>query len=399
MDKHASAAELVRYGMPYRPVIATRPHLLRRAATFFMQHFPGKTLYAVKANDTPEVIEELYRAGIRAFDVASLTEIQQLKAYDKAELYLMNPVKPRYVISEAYHNYGVRNFSLDSLDELNKILEETGNAKDLNLFVRVSCNGKGAQIALDDKFGVCDEDAYQLLMATRKAALKLGVAFHVGSQAMVPERYGEALNAVSAMIAKSGVLPDVIDVGGGFPSVYPGLTPPPLSSYMSMIETAFEKMNVVETCELLCEPGRALVAEASSLFVRVEHRKGQHLYINDGSYGCLHDAAHYGFVFPARLVRADGGSLGTLQPFALYGPTCDSADFMPGPFYLPSDVREGDFIEIGQLGAYGRVMTTLFNGFGRYEYVELEDEPIMSMYGTERSVENIEGLVALQKHI
>ncbi len=399
MDKYASAEELVRAGMPHRPVIATRPHLLRRAASFFKQHFPGKVLYAVKANDAPAVIEELYQSGIKAFDVASLVEIQKLQSYSNAELYLMNPVKPRYVISEAYHNYGVRNFSLDSHSELTKILEETGNAKDLTLLVRVSCNGEGARIALDDKFGISDEAACDLLMAARKAAVRLGVTFHVGSQAMEPERYSEALTSISSLIARSGVLPDIIDVGGGFPSIYPGLTPPPLTSYMNVIDAAFEKMNVVDTCELLCEPGRALVAEAGSMVVRVEHRKGQHLYINDGSYGCLHDAAHYGFVFPAKLLRPDTPPLGTLQPFAFYGPTCDSADYMPGPFYLPDDVQEGDFIEIGQLGAYGKVMTTLFNGFGRYKYVELEDEPIISMYGEEQHEANIEKIVAFEKHV
>jgi ornithine decarboxylase len=66
--------------------------------------------------------------------------------------------------------------------------------------------------------------------------------------------------------------------------------------------------------------------------------------------------------------------------FALYGPTCDSADYLPGPFVLPDCVREGDYIEIGQIGAYGRAMASRFNGFGEYDEVILRDEPMLSMY-------------------
>ncbi len=380
MDRFSSALAVLSNTSPLRPVIVHRPHVLRRSARFFLNNFPGKTLYALKANNDPFVVDQLYRAGIRSFDVASLAEIEQLEVYPDAELYLMNPVKPRYVIAEAYHNFGIRNFALDSKSELEKILTETGNAKDLGLFIRLSCKNDGAQIALEDKFGASEEDAEELMMLVRKSALKLGICFHVGSQSMAPERYSEAMDAISALIARTGVLPDVIDVGGGFPSVYPGMTPPPLSVYMNAIESSFERMNVVETCELLCEPGRSLVAEAGAVVVRVEHRKGQSLYINDGSYGCLHDAAHYGFIYPTRLIREPGGPLGALHPFALYGPTCDSADYMPGPFYLPSCAQEGDYIEVGQLGAYGQVMGTQFNGFGVYDSVILEDEPIMSIY-------------------
>lgn len=397
MDKFSSALAFLSDTFPVRPVIVNRPHVLRRSARYFLKNFPGKTLYAVKANNDPFVVNELYQAGVRAFDVASITEIEQLQVYPDAELYLMNPVKPRHIISEAYHNFGVRNFSLDSRYELEKILTETNNAKDLGLFIRVTCKSDGAQIALEDKFGASGDDATELLMLARKSALKLGICFHVGSQAMAPERYAEAMEAISGLIARSGVLPDVIDVGGGFPSVYPGMTPPPLSIYMKTIEAAFEKMNVVETCELICEPGRSLVAESGSVIVKVEHRNGQSLYINDGSYGCLHDAAHYGFIYPTRIIKKQGGPLGTMQPFALYGPTCDSADYMPGPFYLPDCIQEGDYIEIGQLGAYGQVMSTLFNGFGLYEKVLLDDEPIMSMYEAFPADQVMPGIIAVKK--
>jgi ornithine decarboxylase len=123
------------------------------------------------------------------------------------------------------------------------------------------------------------------------------------------------------------------------------------------------------------------VAESESVIVRVDARRGNALYVNDGAFGTLFDAAYCGFRFPARLLRSSGRKGGKgLVEFSLYGPTCDSDDYMPGPFMLPNSVREGDYIEIGQVGAYGRVFASPFNGFGQYDEVILTDEPMLSMY-------------------
>ncbi len=138
-----------------------------------------------------------------------------------------------------------------------------------------------------------------------------------------------------------------------------------------------------ENVRLMCEPGRALVAEAESLIVRVDARRGNNLYINDGSYGMLFDAAHLGFIFPARLVSRDIEPSEQLQPFELWGPTCDSIDYMKGPFMLPASVDEGDYIEISNMGAYARAIAGRFNGYGEYDEVILLDEPMLTMYGAE----------------
>ena len=381
MGAFESATELLRTCSPVKPVVMLRPNAVRSAALWFQEHFPGRVLFALKANNMPDVVTELYRSGIKSFDVASISEIRQISNYSDVEIYLMNPVNPRAVIAEAYYEHGVRNFCLDCPQELEKILEVTNRAKDLNLFVRIACESFGAQIALENKFGVSQRQAVDLLLAARSASVRLGITFHVGSQSMIPESFSQALDNVSTLITHAGVLPEMIDVGGGFPSIYPGMAPPSLKTYINAIHTAFERMNVFETCELMCEPGRALVAESGSLLVQVVQRKGSSLYINDGAYGALHDAAHYGFVYPTRLVRPAQAPFGVLKPFSFYGPTCDSADYMQGPFLLPECIEEGDYIEIGQLGAYGHVMGTRFNGFGDYDYALLEDQPMISMYG------------------
>jgi ornithine decarboxylase len=380
MDVFTSAAELLRHRRPERPVLALRPHAALRAANWFLANFPGRVLYAAKANDASPIIDALVDAGIRSFDVASLVEIERLAGVRGAELYFMNPVKSRGAIVRAYRDFGVRDFAFDSDEELDKIVAETSGAKDLTLFLRVACPNTHSLIPLEGKFGVSSEEAPALLLRARQIARRLGITFHVGSQAVVPAAFGEVLRQIGRLIVASGVMVDAIDIGGGFPSRYPHSDPPELASFMEEIVRAADELAVKHSCELLCEPGRALVAETESVIVRVDARRGNALHVNDGAFGTLFDAAYSGFRFPARLVAIARRRTKPVTEFTLYGPTCDSSDYLPGPFVLPACVREGDYIEIGQVGAYGRVLANRFNGFGEYDEVMLTDEPMLSMY-------------------
>jgi ornithine decarboxylase len=298
----------------------------------------------------------------------------------------MHPVKSRRAIATAYHDHGVKTFALDTHEELAKILEATDGAPDLTLIVRLAVSAEGAAYSLSGKFGVEIHEAASLLLATRRATEgRMGVSFHVGSQCMRPTAFQAAMAQANRAIVRAGVLVDIVDVGGGFPSVYPGMMPPDMADYIDSIDRGFAEMSVHEDTELWCEPGRALVAEASSILTKVELKKGDALYLNDGSYGSLFDAAHAKWPFPVKLFRGEGGEAveveGNLRPFRFYGPTCDSLDHMPGPFWLPDDIREGDYIEIGMLGAYGIAMNTRFNGYGDAETVVVQDAPMASMFG------------------
>jgi ornithine decarboxylase len=393
MEKFASAAHLVASRKPEKPVLAARPHVAARAARFFLDNFPGDIAYAYKANSSPFLIGALYGAGIRNFDVASLPELEDAATIPGAHLHFMHPVKSRESIRRAYHVYGIRVFALDTEDELKKIVEETsgtgGPARDLELFVRLAVPAMNSRVPLERKFGIAGQKAARLMMKARQVAYKLGVTFHVGSQTTTPDAYIHALEEVGRLIGMSGVTVDALDVGGGFPSVYPDSQPAPLTAFMAAIKEGIDKLPVREDVHLVCEPGRALVAEAESIIVRVDLRRGNDLFINDGSYGVLFDAAHLGFIYPAQLVGREISANETLVPFELWGPTCDSIDHMKGPFFLPSSVREGDYIEIGNVGAYGRALAGDFNGYGRYEDTILLDEPLMSMYGTSRGVGSV----------
>ena len=390
MDKHHTPLGLVRERSPERPVALVRPDTVALAARWFRDNFKGDVFYAVKANPSPWVIRTLAENGVNAFDVASIPEVKLVAEHAPgARMAFMHPVKSRSAIAEAYFGYGVRTFALDTHEELAKLLEATNGARDLNLMVRLAVHAEGAAYSLSGKFGVDQREAPSLLLAARQATDELmGVSFHVGSQCMRPTAFQAAMAQAGRALVRAGVFADVIDVGGGFPSVYPGMVPPDMADYIAAIDRGFAEMPVSETTELWCEPGRALVAESSSILTKVELKKGDALYLNDGSYGSLFDAAHTKWPFPVKLYRGAGEDAheveGPLKPFRFYGPTCDSLDHMPGPFWLPEDVREGDYVEIGMLGAYGVAMTTRFNGFGDVETVAVEDAPMASMFGLAR---------------
>ena len=391
MHHNLDASAVVRALSPDEPVILNRPHAAARAARFFATKFPGKSLYAVKANPSADLIAILWDEGITHYDVASIAEVRLVRGVlPTATLCFMHPVKTASAIREAYFTHGVRTFSLDTREELEKIVAATvdvdGNpASDLRLCVRLRVSSEYSELSLASKFGIDLADAGPLLQETRQVADWLGVCFHVGSQAMTPFAYVQALERVRAAIADAGVVIDMIDVGGGFQSVYPGMEPPPLEDYFAIIHRHFEALPIAYNAELWCEPGRALSAEYNSLIVKVAKRRGKELFINDGAYGALYDAAHVAWRFPVKCIAAaDGERSDVLEDFAFYGPTCDDADFMEGPFQLPADIKAGDYIEIGMLGAYGAAMRTAFNGFGQGDVVSVTDEPMASLYTGER---------------
>ena len=381
-----SVDALVAVARPEEPMHCLRPAAIAAASAAFVRGFPGETLYAVKCNPEPAVLRAVWEGGVRHFDCASATEVVLVRTmFPEAGIHFMHPVKARGAIREAWGRHGVQDFVLDTAEELAKILTETGGdaAQGLGLFVRLALPKGVARYDLSGKFGAEAAEAAALLRAARPHAARLGLHFHVGSQCLDPLAWRRAMALAGEVIRAAGVPLEVVDVGGGFPVAYPDVTPPPLGAFFAEIEAAFEALDLPGAV-LWAEPGRALVAGGGSVVVQVQQRRGAELYVNDGVYGALSDAGAPGFHFPCRLVRPEGEAADALQGFALYGPTCDSADRMAGPFWLPADVREGDWIEIGQLGAYGACLRTAFNGFDRARLVEVRDRP---MLGDEIEVE------------
>ena len=383
MQKFKSVEELVNQLKPEKPVYCIRKKPILSASKFFQKNFPGKILYAVKTNPHPEIIKTLIKSGINQFDVASIEEIKAVRKFSQsAKCSFMHTVKSRESITEAYFKYGIKTFALDTKDELVKIIESTSNAKDLELFVRVSVSNEHAEIDLSKKFGALNSEATGLLRLVKQHSSKVGLSFHVGSQCMHPISYTKGINEIGNLIKKTKIIPDYINVGGGFPTIYPDLIPQSLNNYMDEIKKGIKNLKIENLPEIICEPGRALVAESGSTIVRVNLKKKQKLYINDGTYGTLFDAGTPNIVFPSKMIKDISNKIISkkLTAFDFYGPTCDSMDYMKGPFLLPNNIKENDYIELGQLGAYGLTFRTQFNGFFSDEIYEVEDNPIMSLY-------------------
>jgi ornithine decarboxylase len=386
MQKFNSVDELVNKVQPVNPIYCIRPDSIKTACKWFKNNFPGKVIYAVKTNPNETVIKHIFESGIHHFDVASINEIKLIKKiYPESKAYYMNTIKSRDHIKEAYFKYKIKDFALDSKDELQKIIEATENAKDLTLYVRVSISNEHAEIDLSQKFGAPPSEALGLLRLAKAHANKVGLSFHVGSQCMHPISYAKGIRDLGAIIKKTKIIPDIINVGGGFPSIYPDLNPQPLEDYINEIKKAFNSLKLENKPKLMCEPGRALVAESGSTVIKVVLRKKQKLYINDGTYGSMFDAGVPNFVLPMRMIPNGRVTSKKLTSYSLYGPTCDSIDYMKGPFILPNNLKEGDYMEVGQLGAYSLTFRTKFNGFYSDQIFEVQDKPIMSIFDKENS--------------
>lgn len=392
MQKFKSVEELVNQLRPDKPVYCIRKKSILSASKFFQKNFPGKILYAVKTNPHPEIIKTLLKSGISQFDVASVEEIKAVRKFDQvSKCSFMHTIKSREDISEAYFKYGVKTFALDTKDELVKIIESTSNAKDLELFVRVTVSNEHAEIDLSKKFGAINSEAVGLLRLVKQHSKKIGLSFHVGSQCMHPISYSKGISEIANIIKKTKIVPDYLNIGGGFPTIYPDLIPPSLKSYFDEIKKGLKNLKIEKLPEIICEPGRGLVAESGSTIVRVNLRKKQKLYINDGTYGTLFDAGTPNIVFPSKMIKDNSNKIISkkLTAFDFYGPTCDSMDYMKGPFLLPNNIKENDYIELGQLGSYGLTFRTQFNGFYSDKIYEVEDNAIMSLYNKDSNKDTL----------
>lgn len=362
---------------PDNPVYCLRPQELARSAAHFLDLFPGRVLYAVKCNPHPEILQAFYNAGIRHFDTASLTEVATIREqFADADCYFMHPVKSRAAIRTAHDVYRVDHYVIDHEKELQKLVEVTGGGDGRVVIVRIKTPQHDAAFKLSEKFGIEPEGAVELLSKVSREGFQTGLAFHVGSQIRTPQAFVEALEVVKDISERANVHLHYLDVGGGFPASYVGEQTDGLETFVQAIRTAREKVKLRGDCTLMCEPGRAMVASGVSLVAQVHLRKDDALYINDGIYHSLGEALQVGLQYPMRGIRLKSPFSNNMKPFRLFGPTCDSTDVLPYTVDLPEDIEEGDWIEMGQMGAYTNSMTTRFNGFFAETYVTVDTPPL-----------------------
>jgi ornithine decarboxylase len=357
-----SGAEAVLSALrPTDPLLLLRTGAATAAARDAIRTFPGTVAYAVKVCDHPEVLRALAAGGVREWDVASIHEINAVRAVQpNAVLHYMNPVKSREHIAEAY-DMGVRNFAFDCQAELRKIAECTRGDRGVLPVLRLTVPNDGARFPLDTKFGCPEDEAVRLIGLAVAMGYRYGLTFHVGSQCEDASAWEIATTMACRTAQRAGVTPEVIDIGGGFPTQFRG-TEPDFATCIAGAKRALDRAMPDFRGTFQCEPGRVLAAPSASVLVRVELRKEGALFLNDGYYGLLTELKWMTGVHPVRRLGCEGHPA-KLAPFAFYGPTCDSVDAMDGPYWLPADTDEGDWIEVSLMGAYSTVLVTKFNGF------------------------------------
>lgn len=359
----ADVASMLRALRPSRPVYCIHPGLYAAAAREFLAGFPGRVLYAVKANDHPAVLRLLHRAGVAHFDCASLPEIELIHVYcPGAAAYFMIPARLRGAAGEAQKRFGVRHFMIDHASGLEPLADEIDMERTV-VFARMATHHASAMQELSSKFGAPPEEIPDLLRSIAGTGAEPALAFNVGTGVTSPEAYAYAIDLARQALETSALPVRLVDIGGGFPKSYPGFTVPPLADYFSVIRAAAARLPLAAGGEILGEPGRALAASGLSAVVEVLLRKDERLYLNDGMYGIFWELRFRGHErYPARAFREGEALAGETRSFRLFGPTCDATDVLPGRVELPADIRPGDHVEFSNIGAYSLAGRTRFNG-------------------------------------
>jgi ornithine decarboxylase len=370
----ASVEELVRSKTSDTPVFCVHPRAVRATARFFVERFPGTVLYAVKANPDPNIVGWMVEGGITAFDTASIREIALCRGVlADSHCSFNHPVKPRAAIRAAYRDWGIRDFVVDHIAELDKLVEEVGS--DLIVQVRVAAPNPSATISFNAKFGATPAEACALLRAVRDRGAQAAISTHVGYQTLDPQAFARALQLLGAVLAESGVQAQYVNLGGGFPSV---LMPAGkrLDDFLATITQVYRDDSHLSTLPLRCEPGSALAHPGGGVLAQVQLVKSGGIYLNDGVYGALSELMHTKIQPPTRVFTPSGESRsGPLRPYTVFGPTCDSFDTLPAAFELPSTIREGDWLYLSTMGAYSHILITDFNGVGDHDYAIIDDAP------------------------
>ena len=340
-----------------------RAALEERVAAF--RAFPGLVTYAVKANPDPLVLGALDLDG---FDVASPEEIALVRqTHPRAALHYNNPVRSKAEIAGALAR-GVRSFAVDDPGELDKLIA-AGAGAGTEVSVRLRTGGLGAVYEFGSKFGATPEEGAQLLRRVADAGFSPSLTFHVGTQNTDPRAWSLAMAEAAGVARSAGVPLHRLNVGGGFPASRKG-DACDLSPFFAAIREARDGFD--DAPELVCEPGRALVADAFLYAVAVKSVRPGRVYLDDGIYGGLSEfvSMHLPRV---RVVTAEGRPRrGASAPVTVFGPTCDSLDRLPGEVSLPGDIAEGDWLLFDGMGAYLTGVTTRFNGYGARDTVEVQ---------------------------
>ena len=363
-EEFADVGKLLSTECPKEPVYCVFPHVYRETAKEFLRGFPGRVLYAVKANAEPTVLRLLLEAGVRHFDCASLPEIELIDAMDPASSkYFMIPTRIRGAAETAQEKHGVRHFMVDHLSGLSQLVKEIDASRAV-IFARMAVHHESAMEDLSARFGASPEEMPALLEAIRDSGAEPALAFNVGSSVTDPEAYRHAMSITKSVLEKLPFQLRLIDVGGGYPKSYPDFIVPELGEYFRAVAESVVALPLADNAEVLGEPGRALAAPGMSAVVEVLLRKDDRLFINDGMFGVFWLLRIDGpDSFPVRTYRNGEPLEGETMEFQINGPTCDSTDTLPGLVPLPVDISAGDYLEFGNIGAYSISGRTDYNGY------------------------------------
>ena len=333
--------------------------------------YPHKVCYSVKANSSLAVLNFLAKLG-SGFDIVSGGEMERVLCAGggPSDVVFSGVGKSKSEIQRALQ-IGVSCLNLESESELYRVAEIASElAVKAPIAIRINPDVDPlthpyiATGLRDNKFGVAMQEALGVFKhAADMGSIEIkGVACHIGSQLTETGPFVDALEKVVDFVeqlTRHSIDLEHLDIGGGLGIHYRDENPPDPETYTGAVIEVLERRG----CRLpvVIEPGRAIVGNAGVLLTQVEYLKhGDHrnfAVVDAGMNDLLRPALYQGFheIVPLQ----EQGSTSCPRVYDVVGPVCESADFLGHKRSLA--IAEGDLLALRSVGAYGFVMSSVYN--------------------------------------
>ena len=288
---------------------------------FLPKNSNSEIAYAMKANPQKNVLDTVYQEGIHTFDCASIGEIRRIKTLEKVHgntsIVYNNPIRKRKNIREAL-KLGVRHFTVDTKNEVKKILEECDNTNSLEIAVRLAITNNGAAINLSSKFGVGKKEVMEIIEYIKaNTNTSIGLSTHVGSQNEDMKAYEKSIKHMVDIAKKTKTKLKSMNIGGGIP-VWPEKNRKEnedwlinsLKSASSILER--ETKDIMEdSSRLIIEPGRSVAGPTVDLIVDIisvaqktdtNNNLVTCVYMDDGVFTSFMDSALHRWKYPVKVI-------------------------------------------------------------------------------------------------
>lgn len=327
--------------------------------------------YAFKANVNEPILKLIKDHGFGADCVSGNEILHALKlGFDAKKIVFAGVGKSDEEIELALdNNIGI--FNCESLQEvmvINEIAEARGKVAKIAIRINPHVEAKTHKYITTgmqtNKFGFSQEELEMFLNTLSEfPAIEIkGLHFHIGSQITDINVYKNLclrVNEIQDWFEARSFKLEHINLGGGLGIDYENPEQNPIPDFERLIQTIEENLIRRPNQKIHLEPGRSIVGQCGTLVSKVLYVKNggsKKFAVIDAGFTELIRTALYQAFHNIQNISSN------LEPMSydIVGPVCETTDSFGSEVKLP-ETKRGDLLAIRSTGAYGEVMSSLYN--------------------------------------